>query len=399
LYIIIDPVLVILYKTVSGKDGGTPSMSQNQPNLSDWLKQFKASLGSPEDLKIHVFSKTLNSPISAILYLSSITDTHRIKTEIIELLNPNLSADSSSGLAQSQPASESTKQNNAKPSDKLPQWLMMRSDAKPLPLKEGAVQEALVQGKVIILCENWTSGLTIDMAQWKDRSIMPSDRENSLTGPQDSFIENIDTNLSMIRRRFRHHSLKSNSYTLGSKSRTQVQLLYDKDAVDPQVLIEITQKLDQVKIGELLLNSSQLAKQLTGVKFAPFPLYQNTERPDTAVSALTEGRLLLLVDTSPIVAIIPATMVSMYQTSDDYYFPSLSGSFMRIVRFLGMIITMFLPGIYIALTSVNQDILRIQFMLAIAASREGVPYPAYIEVIIMMVLLEFINEATFAYLR
>jgi len=107
-----------------------------------------------------------------------------------------------------------------------------------------------------------------------------------------------------------------------------------------------------------------------------------------------EGRILLLADTAPTGALFPATITALYQTTDDYYFPSSSGTFIRLIRYIGLVLTLLLPGLYVAVSSVNYDVFRIQFMLAVAASREGIPYPAYIEVLIMMTLLELINEAT-----
>jgi spore germination protein len=148
---------------------------------------------------------------------------------------------------------------------------------------------------------------------------------------------------------------------------------------------------------DILSDTTQLMHLLYTEKWlawSPFPLFQNTERPDRAVAAMMGGRIVMLLDNTSTAVIVPVTMGVLFQTPDDYYLPTVSGSFLRLIRFMGLMITIFMPALYISLTSVNQDVLRVQIMLAIAASREGVPYPAYIEVLIMMLLVELINEAT-----
>ncbi len=363
-------------------------LKQNLTDVAVWIKQITQALGQPQDFKVHVFSKSAHSSMTAVMYLTTITDHDKIMNEIIAPLSDYI-ASSTSNPNQSTRLSETAQHD-----DDFPVWLMMRSDAKPVQLQPPSLLNMLIQGHTLVISESCSMALAVNTTKWNDRGISSSDRENSLTGPQDSFNENIETNLSLIRRRYQHPSLRINAYTVGSKSRTKVFLLHNEDKVDPLMLKQITSKLDKGMKTELLLNSTQLAKYITGGQFSPFTLYQSTERPDTAVSAMADGRVVMLVDTTPVASILPTTMISMYQTPDDYYFSSLVSSFMRIVRFMGMLVTMFLPGIYIALTSVNQDILRLKVMLAIAASREGVPYPAFIEVLIMMILLEFINEAS-----
>ncbi len=336
-------------------------------------------MGNPPDLKVHLLPTTQEKdPQAAVLYLSSITDGSRIN-ELF--LKPLLNHYTEQGKWQD------------------PAELMFIDDS---PLYGTSVKKdissialELYSAKCVLVASKRKEAIAADVSLWNDRSVNSPETEHSLTGPKDSFVENLDINISMIRRRIRHEDLHIESLTIGTKSRTTVNLIYMNNLVNRAALEQLKQRLDAVEM-DVLLDSSQLGQILTNTRKSinPFPLFQTTERPDKVVAAVMEGRILLLADTSPTGILIPTTVTALYQTTDDYYFPALSGSFIRLVRLTGLFVTLFLPGLYVSISSINYDVFRIEFMLAVAASREGVPYPAYIEVLIMITLLELINEAT-----
>jgi len=253
--------------------------------------------------------------------------------------------------------------------------------------------QQLVAGNCLIMFSGHRAALAVKSANWNNRTVSQPERESTLIGPKDSFIEDLEVNLSMIRRRVRSDALRVEEYLFGSDSQTRVRLVFMDKLVNESALRQFRERLQDIKL-DLLLDTTQIGYLATRQRLSPFPMFQSTERPDKAVSALMEGRFLIFCDTTPTCLILPVTMTCLYETSDDYYFPSLSGTFLRLVRMLGLAITLFLPALYIAITAVNQDVFRVQFMLAVASSREGVPYPAYIEVVIMLLLMELINEAT-----
>ncbi|MBG9587271.1 spore germination protein [Cytobacillus firmus] len=234
---------------------------------------------------------------------------------------------------------------------------------------------------------------SVSYTKLADRAIEKPDRENSLYGPLDSFTENINSNISMIRRRIPEQELVFKEFILDVQPPIKLNVTYINKIVDTHILNNITKKLNSIKENQFL-DSMQLGKVLTESKVSPFPLFQNVERPDKVVSSLYKGKIAILLNNSPQVIILPSTLFCLYETPDDAYLPSIIGSFLTSIRFIGLFLSLYLPSLYIALTSVNQDVIRLEIMMAIAINREGVPYPSYVEVIIMMLLMELINEAT-----
>ncbi|WP_165452686.1 spore germination protein [Paenibacillus thalictri] len=367
-------------------------------------EDLQAALGHPPDLIIRPLPDGYGLPGFAA-FLSTVTDTARIA----QLLSPlPQSSDSESRHTNDVPAKQSDPssggvlriggQENKKVAGKesnhdLPQHLSILGNYYPLHLKKMSLQ--LFAGHCLLILEEQNRYLAIDAAKWSQRSVMTPEIESSLIGPRDSFVEHIEANLSMIRFRIRHEHLTVESLTIGETTQSQVMIVYMKGLAKPHLIEQIRYRLsgiqesgflDTTQLGQIILDRP---KWLT-----PFPLMQSTERPDKTVASLLEGRIAVLMNTSPTAVILPVTMTALYQTADDYYFPSLPGTFLRLIRFIGLLMTLYFPALYVAVTSVNHDVLRIQFMIAIAASREGVPYPAFIEVIVMMILLELINEAT-----
>lgn len=346
--------------------------------LETLIDRLADYLHRPADLEIHLARRSpADAPEAAVLYLGSITKGADIRRK---LLVPIMAAVASPAVA-GRPLKESSE---------LGELLL---EAKPVSLELPELAKALFAGYGLALIRSMSEALAIEAVEWNNRAVTQPERESSLIGPRDAFIEDIGINLSMIRRRVRHPELTVEERFLGESSQTKIMIVSMANLVNENALRTFCKRLDGIRIDQLL-DSSQLAYLISHERYTPFPMFQATERPDKAVSALMEGRFLVLVDTTPSVLVLPATMNSLFETPDDYYFSSLMGTYLRWVRLTGLAITLFLPALYIAITSVNQDMFRVQFMLAVAASREGVPYPAYVEVVIMLLLIELINEAT-----
>lgn len=344
------------------------------------IESLIESLGNPSDLEIqNLYQPDGIQLAGGLLYLTTITN--RIEMERL-LFTPLQSM-------------VNEKQLHPKDLVNHPLFKQCSSMGQWIPANDKSIASKLFSGHCILLLEGNKEALAFDVAEWQYRSITPPETESSLVGPRDAFVENLNVNIALIRARIRHANLIVRSFNVGQASTSNVTMFYMNGIADPQIVDNITNQINSIQIDSLL-DTTQLSHLIVAQKkwWSPFPLMQSTERPDKTVSALLEGRVALLMNTSPTAIILPATLTALYQTADDYYFPFLSGTFLRFIRLIGLFMTLFLPALYISITTVNQDILRIQFMLAIAASREGVPYPAYIEVCIMVFLLELINEAS-----
>ncbi|UJF31289.1 spore germination protein [Paenibacillus hexagrammi] len=347
-------------------------------SLLQYYEELAEFMGNPVDLQVHYVAHTdVDNPEALLVFLETITDGNLIHNRLLV------------------PLLESSNRIHDKdtPFLKRPSVESLWSLGSLIRISFESITQNLFEGKCVVLYQGCSRGLAVEACDWHNRSVTQPERESSLIGPKDSFIEDIGVNVSMIRRRIRHHTLRFEEYTLGTTSRTKVMIGYMDGLVNRKALDMFKQRLKGIHI-DMLLESSQIGALTSGQRFSPFPMYQLTERPDKATSAIAEGRFIVMTDTTPTCLILPVTMTCLFEASDDYYFPSISGSFLRFTRMIGLAITLYLPALYIAVTAVNQDMFRIQFMLAVASSREGVPYPAYIEVIIMLLLIELINEAT-----
>ncbi|GMA50317.1 putative membrane protein YndD [Alicyclobacillus contaminans] len=216
--------------------------------------------------------------------------------------------------------------------------------------------------------------------------------EMSIRGPRDGFTESLDTNVSQIRSRLRDRKLVLQTFEFGTRTKTKVLLVYLEDLANPGIVEEAVRRLQRVQVDGLL-DSGALEQWIEDNPWSPYPQLQSTERPDKTISALLEGRLAILVDGSPFALLAPAVMVSFFQTSDDYSQRWFSGSAIRFVRIFALVLSIFSPSLYIAFTMYNPELLPVNLLLQLAATREGIPLPIVFEAAFMEFMVELVREA------
>ncbi|HHU62791.1 MAG TPA: spore germination protein [Clostridiales bacterium] len=251
---------------------------------------------------------------------------------------------------------------------------------------------ALLSGETLFLLDGYAVVLKIATRGWPSRGVEEPPTESVIRGPRDGFNETLRVNTTLIRRRIRDPRLKIKSLKIGQRSQTDVVIAYIKDVVDPNVLNEVKNRLKDIKIDGIF-ESGYIEQLIEDNWLSPFPQVQNTERPDEAAAALLEGRVAIIVDNTPFVLLVPTTLNSLFQSPEDYYERWLIASAIRVLRFIAGAYSLILPALYIAVTSFNPGIIPNRLVLSIAGSREGVPFPAYVEAIIMEVSLELLREA------
>ena len=265
------------------------------------------------------------------------------------------------------------------------------ADVKETDQMEDVIDEVL-KGNTAILVEGMAKGIIVSSKDLPGRGVSEAETEVSVRGSKESFTESFRVNTVLIRRRIRDTRLKSKQMTVGVRSKTDVALMYMEDLVRPAILDEVLKRLERFQI-DAILDSSYLEALTEEEWFSPFPQYQSTERPDKAASALLEGRLVLVVDNSPMVLLLPATFPCFFQASDDYYDRWDAANFVRLLRYAAAFAAVLLPGLYIALAGFHPEALPLSFALSFAASREGVPFILPVEVIVMELAFELLREA------
>ena len=250
----------------------------------------------------------------------------------------------------------------------------------------------MLNGDTAIFIDGEEKALVLSTKRFPTRSVGEPQKEAGLKGPRDSFTENFRTNTALLRRRIKDPKMKAKQGYLGQRSRTVYGLMYMEDLVYPSLLSQIEERLDSFAIDGIF-DSGMLVHLLEEKWYSPFPQVQTTERPDKAASAILEGRVVLVVDNSPEVIILPTTFNTFFQAADDYYNRFAVGTFARCLRYLAAYITVLLPGLYIAITCYYPQVLPTDFLLAIVGARSDVTFPIVVEVLLMELLFELLREA------
>lgn len=222
------------------------------------------------------------------------------------------------------------------------------------------------------------------------RSISETKSEITLNGSKDCFIEDIETNINLLKKRIKK-DLKNIGINVGKYTDTKTKIIYISTITNKKLIKNIKNKLKNINIDGII-DSSYLKHALEDEKNI-FPTIIETERPDKCCMALLEGKAIILVDNSPYALILPSLFLDFFHTPDDYYQKAFNTTFIRIIRVIAFFIAIFLPGIYISITTRNYNLVPLPLLLMLKAGRNFVPFPAYIEAILMITAFEILKES------
>ena len=263
-------------------------------------------------------------------------------------------------------------------------------DTNIIPVKKDEIIYYVNYGFVVIICSNdliYAIELKADLS----RGINTAEGEVTIGGPKDSFNENYNTNLGLIRRRIKSEYLKVDSLEIGTLTFTKIGILYMDNIVDKNLVEDVKNRLNTINIDGII-DSTYLKGNLEN-NSSLFPTIITTERPDKACMALLEGKVCLVVDMSSQVIILPQFFIDFFHTTDDYYQKPINASFIRILRLIAFSISIFLPAYYIALITHNQDAIPVNLLLNLKSSQINTPFPIFLEAIIMIISFEILKES------
>ncbi|MGS2778124.1 spore germination protein [Robertmurraya sp. GLU-23] len=234
--------------------------------------------------------------------------------------------------------------------------------------------------------------LSIQAGDFPKRQPEESALETSIRGPKDGFVEDLKTNISLVRRRLNTSSLCVEKYTMGTRSNTKVVLMYIEDIIDKRVLEEVHTRLDKIEI-DVLTSIYDLESLIRDRPYSVLPSMDYTGRPDFIVQALIQGRFALLVEGNPTVSIAPTNLLLQTKSPEDHYISYTFVTMERIMRMLGVTVSGFLPGVWIAFSAFNIEQIPYLLVATISVSRFGLPLSAPIEMFVILFLFELFNEA------
>ena len=249
----------------------------------------------------------------------------------------------------------------------------------------------LNNGFVILLIENDYS-LALEVKKNLSRSIEKPMTETTLRGPLDSFNENIETNIGLIKRRLKSNKLWNDDFELGRYTKNKVSVLSIDGIADTKVRDNITNKISKIDIDGIT-DSGSLKHLLNKETKTIFPTVMTTERPDKVCDALLNGKTVIIIDNSPFALIMPVFLNDFFISEDDKDSKSINNTLTRILRYTAFFITLMTPALYIAVTTFNQEMLPLEFLTSFASQRNSVPFPAFFEALLMILSFEILRES------
>lgn len=256
------------------------------------------------------------------------------------------------------------------------------------------IMHALLQGKMIVWCETFEKPIVINTEQYLViRNIAPPESENPIQASFDAFTEELDKNIGLLRKKMNRSDLSVETCRLGTNSQKGIALVYIEGMANAKMIRQIEERLNR-NMHRDVHSVADLTGVLEQPKWSLVPTYLSTEQTENAVLCLLDGKAVIFMDQHPFAIIFPAVVKDLWSFKADANYPALYQFFFCGIRIAGLLFAIVLPGLYVVLNAVNPELLRIQLAISVSKSREGVPYPSLIEVLLMLILLEMVIEAT-----
>ncbi|WP_010249076.1 spore germination protein [Acetivibrio cellulolyticus] len=243
-----------------------------------------------------------------------------------------------------------------------------------------------------LIFDSEKTALTFAVKGFEKRGITEPTSENIVKGAKDAFVEALRINTATVRRKIKTQKLVVEQTKVGRQTETQIGIIYIDGIANSHLVDEVKRRIDNIEIDGVI-EAGFVEEYIIDNKYTAFPLVGATERPDRFCTAILEGRVGIIIDGLPTAYIAPVTVQQLLRTMDDYSQNYFVVSALRLLRYLTMLLTVFLPGFYIAVTTFHQEMIPSELAQTIASSKEGVPYPSFIEVFLMLIAFEILLEA------
>jgi len=250
----------------------------------------------------------------------------------------------------------------------------------------------VLEGNTVLILDGSGTAIIAGVRGGEGRAIDEPDSEPGVRGPKDGFVESLDTNMSLVRRRIKTSRLKSETFQVGLLTKTKLVVCYVKGIANDKVVQEVKKRIARINVDSIL-SANHIEELIMDEAFSLFPLVQYTERPDKTAASLLEGRVVILVDNSPMPLIVPITFISLLQAAEDYYNNAVFATFVRLLRFIAVNIALLLPAITVAGFSFHQELLPTSLISTVSGARQGLPLPIVIEILMIEFAFELLREA------
>ncbi len=250
----------------------------------------------------------------------------------------------------------------------------------------------LNSGFTIITDEKEENIISLETKKNLARTPSPSDTENSLRGSKDSLTEDYQTNIGLVKKRIKTNNLWIKDLEIGDITKTKIGILYINNIVNKEILKELLTRIKSIDVKGIV-DSGTIKKEIDYNSNIVFPTIYTTERTDIVSHALLKGKIVIIVDNGPYALILPNDLNDFIISGEDYYTKNINVSFTRALKYLAFFISMTIPAIYIALITYNQEIIPNELLISFATQRSGVPFPAFFEAFLMIIVFEILKES------
>ncbi|URZ04565.1 spore germination protein [Clostridium felsineum] len=249
-----------------------------------------------------------------------------------------------------------------------------------------------LSGNTIFLLDGSNKALIVETQGWKSRGIQEAKTDAVVRGPREAFCETLSTNMTLIRRKIKNPNLTFENMRIGKQTDTDICIVYLKGVVNQKLIDEVHTRLNRINTDSIL-ESGYIEQFIEDEPFSIFPTVGNSEKPDIIAAKILEGRIAILIDGTPFVLTVPLLFLEGFQSSEDYYSRPFYASFIRLLRFISFSLSILAPVTYVVLSTFHQELIPTTLLFTMASSHEGVPFPAFLEALLMMIAFEILREA------
>lgn len=344
--------------------------------LQDKINSIKNGLGNVDSIIVRNLSLGEGITVNAVLlYINGLADKATINSGILNPLLLHLQED----LSKKQNLSEYLCEKYITVS-----FSFIHNDLS-------LVIKCVKRGKTVLIVDNDENFIVSDTTGGEFREIEEPEKEIAIRSSREGFVENLEINISMIRRRVRDKNLSIENFILGKRGQQDTALVYINDIADQALVEDIRNRLNSIDVDNVL-STGGIEQFIENHKLTLFPQSRGTERPDIVAANLLEGRIVIILEGSPYVIILPAMFLDFFQTVEDYYERTITGSFGRVLRLFSFFTVITLPSLYLCFIKFNADLLPIQFIEPIAQSRKGIALSPFMEIFTMLLVIELLRE-------
>ncbi|MCX7714333.1 MAG: spore germination protein [Clostridia bacterium] len=348
--------------------------SKISKSLKENLGDIKSTVGNSSDVIMREFSFG-HGVCAALIFIDGMTDKKVINESIIEPLMYGFKCS----------------EIDSPDIEKIKLQMIAVSEVKDVDSMDKVI-EGFLAGNTVLLMDGSNKALVINTTEWEKRSVEEPQTESVIRGSREGFTENMRTNTSLLRRKIRNPNLVIDKTVIGKSTNTAVCVVYIKGIANTELVDEVKSRLEKIDTDSIL-ESGYIEQYIEDAPLSIFSTVAYTEKPDVVAAKILEGRVAIIVDGTPFVLTVPMFFVESFQTTEDYYSRFYFMNMLRIVRYISYLITILAPAVYVAITTFHQELIPTKLLFTMMEAREGIPFPAFIETLIMLLAFEILREA------